>query len=187
MSSAHAYQGSLPPRDTKPHTMESSNGLHPGMIIASRHQPAATELIPDPSSLPIRIHRSFPEADITVQCFANRLVITCSQREGKIGSWLYCKPPSITSAGGLYTAKGDHDWEVTHLLGSGRDDPFGTVFCRRVAQLLSQDEGFPVRPLLFGLSLHQGNNNNNNSDRDRFTTLVDLVVPTVLAVAVEER
>jgi hypothetical protein len=150
-------------------------------IVVSPH--AAVEvMIPDPSSLPIRIHRSYPEADITVQCFADRRVITCSQREGKIGSWLYCKPSSAGGGGGgLYTSKSDQDWEVTHLLGSGREDPFGAVFCRRIAQLLSQEEeeGLPVRPLLLGLSIQR--HSSGSSDRDRFTTLVDLVVQTVRA------
>jgi hypothetical protein len=161
--------------------MESSDGLHSSVVVANDHQQtavaAAEDVVPDPSSLPIRIHRSYPAADITVQCFTDRLVITCSQRQGKIGSWLYCKPSSAGGSG-LYASKSD-DWEVTHLLGSGREDPFGAVFCRRIAHLLSLEEGFPVRPLLLGLAINH--HSNDGSDRDLFTSLVDLVVPTVLA------
>jgi hypothetical protein len=172
-----------------------------------------TVCIPDPLSLPISISRAYKiqdiMTDISVQLFQERIVITCSQLQGRIGSWVLCKP--ITNPHSINNVT---HWDVTHLLGSGmsRDDPLLTVYSQRISMLLwnkmneivdtSTGDGrhhhLYQQPsaILLGLSLKGDrsidtgsatNFQNQQHDSELFHTIVDVIVNVALeAVAMSK-
>jgi hypothetical protein len=166
-----------------------------------------TVCIPDPLSLPISISRAYKiqdvMTDISVQLFQERIVISCSQLQGKIGSWVLCKP--ITNPHSINNVT---HWDVTHLLGSGmsRDDPLLTVYSQRISMLLwnkmneivdtstdgdGRHHHLYQQPsaILLGLSLKGDHSINTGSatniqnqhyDSELFHTIVDLIVNVAL-------
>lgn len=140
-------------------------------------------VLPHPQSLPRSLTRSYTvggvATDITVQLFSERVVLTCSQLQGRIGQWLLCK---CASNDPFNPAK--VDWDVVHLLGA-RDDPLLTVYGKRVAERILQgsaadaDNGAAAPPaVLLGLAL--GATAKNPAV---FHTIVDLLVNLYYEVA----
>ena len=108
------------------------------------------------------------QTDLWIQLFQERIVLACSQLEGRIAHWLLCKPlvPSLVPRTGRKI-----DYDVSHLLGAAaRDDPIYAVYAKRIMERISADNSWSEsRPILLGISL-----------RDRnpavFHTLTDLLV-----------
>lgn len=123
---------------------------------------------PNPSSLPKAALRSFRiggvDTEIGVQLFQERVVVTCSQRKGRIGHWVLCKVSSSSNdiLHSLLTTtatfppnnpddndnnddmrrknKSLFDWDVSHLLGVPRDDPLLSVYCKQVSERIVQQQ-----------------------------------------------
>lgn len=130
--------------------------------------------VPNPELLPRTLYQSFRikdvVTDLSVMMFVDRVVFTVSQMKGRIASWILCKPISTD-----VPVSQKLDFDVSHLLGSGRDDPLLTVYAKQLSTKIrefgagSQLESV-CPPVLLGLSL--------KPDRDPklFHTILDLLV-----------
>jgi hypothetical protein len=98
---------------------------------------ASSRIVPHTQSLPKILTRSYTVGgvvtDITVQLFQERIVVTCSQLQGRIGHWLLCKTTPVDPLNPTKV-----DWDVSHLLGARGDDPLLTVYAKRITDRILQ-------------------------------------------------
>ena len=108
---------------------------------------------PNPKSLPYASSRSYKvdgvQTDIWVQVFQDRVLLACSQLQGKIGNWIFCKP-SIPATGAPLEGNKILDLDVTVLLGN-REEPMLTVYVKKILQ----DMGPGARPFVLGLAVQK--------------------------------
>lgn len=143
---------------------------------------SAGRIVPLSQDLPTTLTRSYTVGgvvtDITVQLFCDRIVVTCSQLEGRIGHWLLCKATTAVASIDPFSNPAKVDWDVSHILGAARDDPLLTVYAKRVTDRIYQtslqrkanDPTTSPPTVLLGISLRAA-----GKDPAVFHTIVDLL------------
>lgn len=131
---------------------------------ASEHSFPLTSSLPRTVTKSVLVDDSI-QTDVVIQFFQDRLFVAVSQLQGKIGNYLLCQAQQSEITPKLV------EYEVTHLLGAGRDDVVQTVYARQVLENLQQREGCTKSTMVLGLSLKA-------HSREMMKTIVDLVAQT---------
>ena len=145
------------------HTMmQSRPSPASGVVTPASSSSSSDTAQAHPATLPKTLSRSFTVNSIPthlwIQLFVDRVVIGISQLSGgKIGNFILCQAhPSPVNPKVV-------DYEFTHLLGAGRDDPAVAVCSRQLMENIyklsssspSSSSGTRTIPhVILGLSLH---------------------------------
>lgn len=132
-----------------------------------------------PAFLPRTLSRSYTIDSIPthfwIQLFHDRVVFGISQLAGgKIGTFLLCQAHQNE----ISTRK--VDYEITPLLGAGRDDPLLDVYGRLLVEKISSHATLSRQTVVLGISLlHQKGNENkegNKHDPKMMKCIIDLAM-----------
>lgn len=120
-----------------------------------------------PAFLPRTLSRSYTIDSIPthfwIQVFHDRVVFAISQLEGgKIGTFLLCQ----ARRNAISTRR--VEYEITPLLGAGRDDPVLNVYGRQLVEKISSHATLSRQTVVLGISLlrQSGNVNKESSKND---------------------
>jgi Proteasome assembly chaperone 3 len=167
------------------------------------------QYFPDTNSLPRFISKSYKidtiPTHIWIQYFSDRIVVGISQLDdGRIGNWILCENEFISSSenplftmidqsmlstpsSSSTTSRGQQikRHEITHLLGSSRNDPLLSLYARRIWENFSTSPSTANRPILLGITLKPSSASSSSHNPStgstsqqsikKFNTIVDLV------------